>query len=208
MSKKYFIAIIILFIFGLYLGQRYSINTPVSDIEPDPIVDLQSIVFHGKLGEQTFPFDTSDSRIRILYFGFTKCPDVCPTSLAVLAGALNQLSPEVLTQFRPIFITLDPERDLGKNVDEFAGYFNPNISGMATSLEQTAQLANFYNVFYKKITLENSNLNYTLDHTSYFYFVKPDGTLLQKVPHTMTPKPILDAIETVISSPSQPTSGK
>jgi protein SCO1/2 len=206
MNKKYLFGLITLFILGLLLSHTYSSNKAASDTAQIQAVDLQSIEFHGQNEKQFYPFDVNDSRTRILYFGFTKCPDVCPTSLAVLSGALHQLSATELEQFRPIFISLDPERDLASNTHAFAGYFHGRIEGMVTSLEQTAQLANYYGVFYKKVVLDKSRLDYTLDHTSYFYFVEPDGTLIEKVPHTMTPAPLLDVMKTL--STSRPVKGQ
>ena len=202
MSKKYIVSMAVIFILGLGLGQLYSPTEQVVEMEAIPAIDLQALTFHGQAGQRTYPFDIDDPRTRILYFGFTKCPDVCPTSLAVLAGALNQLNEAELTKFHPIFISLDPERDLAENANDFAGYFHPQISGMVTSLAETPALADHYGVFYKKVELEDSRLGYTLDHTSYFYFVKPDGRLIQKVPHTMTPKPLLEVMNTITASPT------
>ncbi|MUK78127.1 SCO family protein [Aliivibrio fischeri] len=138
--------------------------------------------------------DETDPRIRIVYFGFTRCPDVCPTSLAMLSGALNQIDKTTLSQFRPVFITLDPERDDAKHAAEYAHYFHQAIEGSSGSLQTITQLAERYGVVFRKSELPESELKYTIDHSSYFYFLKPDGTLLTKVPHTMTPEPIVKAI--------------
>ncbi|WP_375320809.1 SCO family protein [Aliivibrio logei] len=139
-------------------------------------------------------FDLSDPRIRIVYFGFTRCPDVCPTSLAMLSGALNQINNNTLTQFRPIFITLDPERDSPEHSAEYAHYFHSSIEGSSGSIEAVTTLADRYNVIFHKTELADSALKYTIDHSSYFYFLKPDGTLITKVPHTTTPDPIVETI--------------
>jgi protein SCO1/2 len=200
MSKRYLLTLMTLFLFGLVLSHFYSSIKSNPSIRQPTTIDLQALAFHGKNDQRIFPFDTTDSRIRILYFGFTKCPDVCPTSLAVLSGALNQLTDTELTQFRPIFISLDPERDRAENTHAFAGYFHSQIEGGVASLDQTTQLAEHYGVFFKKVVLNSSHLDYTLDHTSYFYFIKPDGELIQKVPHTMTPTPLLEVMKTLLSS--------
>lgn len=136
----------------------------------------------------------NDPRIRIVYFGFTRCPDVCPTSLAMLAGALNQISDEQKAQLRPMFISLDPERDEADASAKYAHYFHPMIEGLSAPLDITTPLAHRYGVIFRKTELEGSELKYTLDHSSYFYFLKPDGTLITKVPHTLTPAPIVEAI--------------
>ncbi len=207
MNKKYFLVLIMLFLIGLgarqWLDSKDDANTLAKAAPAE--LDLQSIQFKGKDDQSVLPFDTNDPRIRILYFGFAKCPDVCPTSLAVLAGTFNQLDQQTLDHFRPIFISLDPERDLPDNAYQFAQYFHPKNEGVVTSLQEVKALADHYGVFYKKVKLENSRLDYTIDHTSYFYFTQPDGTLIQKVPHTLTPKPILDAINSILT-PTTPVS--
>lgn len=145
-------------------------------------------------------FDPADPRIRIVYFGFTRCPDVCPTSLAMLSAALNQVDDNAKSQLRPMFISLDPERDDAKLAAQYAHYFHPMIEGASGSIETTQQLAQKYGVIFRKTELPNSELKYTLDHSSYFYFLQPDGTLINKVPHTQDPAPIADAIQKVIHS--------
>ncbi len=207
MNKKYFLVLIMLFLIGLGTRQLLDAKDEADRLPEEQAAELnlQTLQFKGKDDQSVFPFATSDPRIRILYFGFAKCPDVCPTSLAVLAGTLNQLDQQTLVHFRPIFISLDPERDLPDNAYQFAQYFHPKNEGAVTSLQEVKALANYYGVFYKKVKLENSRLDYTIDHTSYFYFTQPDGTLIQKVPHTLTPKPLLEAINTMLI-PTAPVS--
>jgi protein SCO1/2 len=136
-------------------------------------------------------FDVADPRIRILYFGFTRCPDVCPTSLAMLAGAYNQLDETVLDQFYPVFVTLDPERDNGEAASKYSQYFHPRFTGVSGTSEVTETLAKRYGVIYKRTEMEDSALEYSIDHNSYFYFVDKSGQLITKVPHTLSPDPII-----------------
>lgn len=142
-------------------------------------------------------FDLNDPRIRIIYFGFTRCPDVCPTSLAMLSGAFNHIDKETLAQFRPVFITLDPERDSPEHVAEYAHYFHNTIEGSSGSVDAITILAKRYNVIFHKTELADSALEYTIDHSSYFYFLKPDGKLITKVAHTITPDPIVEAMHSL-----------
>ncbi|MDR9828244.1 SCO family protein [Vibrio sp. FNV 38] len=142
-------------------------------------------------------FESSDARIRVVYFGFTRCPDVCPTSLAMLSGALNQLEEDELAQIRPIFISLDPDRDDAALAHQYAQYFHPSIEGMSGDLTTISRLAQQYGVIYQQTPLEGSELDYTLDHNSYFYFINPQGELLNKVPHALSPAPVLSAIKTI-----------
>lgn len=153
----------------------------------------------GKSSESVELFSPDDPRIRIVYFGFTRCPDVCPTSLAMLAGALNQLEEHELDQLRPIFISLDPDRDDAALAHQYAQYFHPRLEGLSGSLDTTQKLANQFGVIFQKSQLEGSELEYTLDHNSYFYLINARGQLLTKVPHALSPAPVLAAIKTTIT---------
>jgi protein SCO1/2 len=148
-------------------------------------------------------YDKEDSRIRVVYFGYTHCPDVCPTSLAVLSAALQKVSPQQLSDLWPIFITLDPERDTPAKSAEYAQYFHKNIIGMTGTDTQTKALAEKYGVLYMRTELKDSALEYAVDHSSYFYFLKPDGTLLEKIPHTLNPDILTDAIDRLASESKQ-----
>lgn len=179
---KKLLIVIAIFFAGFTIKQLY-----MADLVSDS--DL-----YGLENKRLDLFDLSDPRIRIVYFGFTRCPDVCPTSLAMLSGALNQIGSTTLAQFRPLFITLDPERDSPEHSAEYAHYFHSSIEGSSGSLQAVKTLADRYDVTFHKTELVDSALKYTIDHSSYFYFLKPDGTLLTKVPHTITPDPIVKMI--------------
>jgi protein SCO1/2 len=154
----------------------------------------QTILF-GENDQPIKIFDVEDPRTRIIYFGFTRCPDVCPTSLAMLSGALNQVDDQTKQHLRPMFVSLDPERDAASASHQYAQYFHPMIEGLSAPLEVTQPLAHKYGVIFKKTELTDSKLGYTLDHSSYFYFLSPQGDLIEKVPHTLNPAPIIEAIK-------------
>ena len=195
MSKNWSLILVVAFALGFgvktYLDSQASVES--SQAQSD------SVTLFGKDDQAVEIFDPQDPRIRVVYFGFTRCPDVCPTSLAMLAGALNQIDEETKARFRPMFISLDPERDAAADSYKYAQYFHPMIEGLSAPLDITTPLAHRYGVIFRKTTLENSELKYTLDHSSYFYFLKPDGTLITKVPHTLTPAPLVEAFNTITS---------
>lgn len=191
MSKTWSLVLLLAFALGFGI-QSYFTNDEVAEtiVKSTP---QKNVVLYGKDEQPVEIFDTNDSRIRVVYFGFTRCPDVCPTSLAMLAGALNQIDEATKNKFRPMFVSLDPERDKAADSYRYAQYFHPMIEGLSAPLDITTPLANRYGVLFRKTKLENSELKYTLDHSSYFYFLKPDGTLITKVPHTLTPAPLIKA---------------
>lgn len=193
MSKNWTLILIVAFVLGFGFKSYL-------DAQPEQEASLsENVILYGKDNQAVNIFDSQDSRIRVVYFGFTRCPDVCPTSLAMLAGALNQTEESIAQQFRPMFISLDPERDAAADSYKYAQYFHPMLEGLSAPLEVTKPLAHRYGVIFRKTELENSELKYTLDHSSYFYFLKPDGTLITKVPHTLTPAPIVEAFKTLSS---------
>ncbi len=193
MSKNW--SLILVAAFALGYGIKVFIDTKPADSSTEQ--HAVSSAFQGQHNSRVQLFDQNDDRVRVIYFGFTHCPDVCPTSLAMLAGALNQLDETKKSELRPIFISLDPERDNAEKAHTYAQYFHPMIEGLSAPLEITQPLASKYGVVFKKTKLKESELQYTLDHNSYFYFIKPDGTLITKVPHTLTPAPLLAAIKKV-----------
>ncbi|MZI95721.1 SCO family protein [Vibrio sp. CAIM 722] len=193
MNKRRFAYIVVAVVIGLSLSiywiVRYSSRAEYVDRS-----DWQ-VMLYGKNHQAVDIFDPNDPRIRIVYFGFTRCPDVCPTSLAMLSGAMRQVDYSLKTRYWPIFISLDPERDNSETSAQYAQYFHPMIVGLSASLAQTTKLARHYGVIFRKTELPNSKMGYTLDHSSYFYFLKSDGTLIEKVPHTNTPQPIVNAMK-------------
>ncbi|EKO3984017.1 SCO family protein [Vibrio fluvialis] len=195
MSKNWSLILVVAFALGFGAKTYWDSQNQLSASQAP-----QTVTLFGADNKAVNIFDPKDNRIRIIYFGFTRCPDVCPTSLAMLAGALNELDEKTLSHLRPMFVSLDPERDNAEASATYAHYFHPMIEGMSAQLDVTTALAHRYGVIFRKTELPNSELKYTLDHSSYFYFLKPDGTLITKVPHTQNPAPIVDAIKKTINS--------
>ncbi len=122
--------------------------------------------------------ETYRGKFMLIYFGFTYCPDICPTELQVVSSALNGLSEAELNALQPLFVTVDPERD---TVDEMAGYvrhFHERLVGLTGSLEQVSSMAEAYRVWFKKTADEDSTAGYTMEHTNIVYLMGPDGKYL------------------------------
>ncbi|WP_261859175.1 SCO family protein [Photobacterium sanguinicancri] len=168
-------------------------SSPSESIVQSPTEHIDLKVLHS--GKDTIDlFSPTDQRLRIVYFGYTHCPDVCPTSLAVLSAALQSLPQDNLTQLWPVFITLDPERDTPEKSAEYAGYFHATITGVSGSDAQIKALAEKYGVLYMRTEMKDSAMKYSVDHSSYFYLLQPNGTLIEKVPHTLNSAILVDAI--------------
>ncbi|NUY55868.1 SCO family protein [Salinivibrio sp. EAGSL] len=189
MSKKAWLVAIIAVCVGLGARALY-----------DNYQQTQQQAQAGALQSDGQPFDlynVDDPRPRIVYFGYTHCPDVCPTSLAVLSAALKSLPESTQKTVSPVFITLDPKRDTSEKAAEYAHFFHPLITGVSGSKAQIDQLAKRYGVLYRITELEDSAMDYAVDHSSFFYFLSPDGELLEKIPHTLNPDMLVAAVQRV-----------
>jgi protein SCO1/2 len=118
----------------------------------------------------------------LVYFGYTFCPDVCPTSLSVVAGALDKLGPAELDKITPVFITVDPARDTPAVMKDYASAFHPKMVGLTGSDEQVAAAMKAYKVYAAKAK-GGEPTAYTVDHSSILYLIGPDGRFVAHFPH-------------------------
>jgi protein SCO1/2 len=137
-----------------------------------------------------------DGKYKLIYFGYMYCPDICPTSLSVLASALKVLPKEQADKFQVIFISVDPDRDKLKELKEYANYFYKGAIGLtSTNKKYLKNIASNYGTYYTKEYLQNSKMNYSVAHTSFVYLMDKDGILLDKVSHLENTSDILDIIK-------------
>jgi len=114
-------------------------------------------------------------KLMLVYFGYTYCPDACPTALQDMSQALDQLG-EKGSQVTPIFITVDPDRDTPAQMKLYAENFHPSLVALSGSKEQVAAAARAYRVYYQKGKPSKPGADdYLMDHTSYIYLMGRDG---------------------------------
>ncbi|MBW6396533.1 SCO family protein [Roseomonas sp. HJA6] len=128
----------------------------------------------------------------LVYFGFTYCPDVCPTELGTIAAALDAMGPAG-ERVTPVFISIDPERDTPAAMADYVSRFHPRMVGLTGSAEQVAQAARAYRVYYAKVQPRDST-DYLMDHSSFIYFVGPDGRVRSLFRPETTPEAIAAAV--------------
>jgi protein SCO1/2 len=138
-------------------------------------------------------------KVVLLYFGYTSCPDICPTSLTLMRIALSQLNAEELAQVRGIFISVDPQRDTPERLAQYSGHFHPNISGVTGSDKQVAGVAQQYGAIYQRAEGDTA-LGYTVDHSSVTYVIDQQGQLVSTLPHGTLPKVILQEIRHLLDN--------
>ena len=115
-------------------------------------------------------------KLMLVYFGFTYCPDICPTDLQQMALAVDQLGPAGET-VQPVFITVDPERDTVEHLKDYMALFHPRFVGLTGDAAAIRQAARAYRVYYEKVEREDKS-DYTLDHSAFIYLMDRDGRYL------------------------------
>lgn len=142
--------------------------------------------------------DTFKGKVLAVYFGYTFCPDVCPTSLSSLAQALNSFDEKKLKNFAGLFISVDPDRDKIKALDEYSKYFHPTFIGATSNKENIDDITKRYGSFYEKVYLENSSMDYSVSHTSYIYIFDKDGKFVEKIDHFSNPTVIKEVLKKLL----------
>jgi protein SCO1/2 len=116
----------------------------------------------------------------LVYFGYTFCPDVCPTTLTAVSHALDKLGSKS-DRIQPLFITVDPKRDTPAVVKQYAAAFGPRIVGLTGSPEQVAAAAKAYRVYFAEHRTGPGPDDYSMDHSSVLYLMGPDGRFIAPV---------------------------
>lgn len=136
-------------------------------------------------------------KLLLLYFGYTYCPDVCPTSLAMLGFALGELSEKELAEIQPVFVSVDPARDTVERLAEYTGYFHPSLLGVTGTDEEIARVAAQYQVSYRIEEVEGSD-EYVVDHSSLLYLLDRNGKLHETLLHGTPPEEMIASIRQLL----------
>lgn len=119
----------------------------------------------------------------LVFFGYTYCPDICPTELQVMSAALDQMGPEA-GRIQPIFVSIDPARDTPEVLKAYVANFGPRLIGLTGSPEEVAAIAKAYRVYYAKAGNGSTATDYLMDHSSIIYLMGPDGRFVKHMPYT------------------------
>ena len=153
------------------------IGGPFSLINQDgkPVTDAD---YHGKF--------------LLVYFGYTYCPDLCPTGLQSIAKALDQLGKDA-SKVQPLYITVDPARDTPSKLKPYVESFHPQIVGLTGSAAQIAAVAKAYQVYYKKGEQVDEH-DYVMDHSSLIYLMDTNGKFVATFPEDVDPAALTSAV--------------
>ncbi len=132
--------------------------------------------------------------LSLVYFGFTYCPDVCPTELQVMADAMDKLGDKA-SKVTQLFISVDPERDTVEQMASYVPNFHDRLIGLTGTVDEVKKAAKAYKVYYRKVDDKTSDAGYTIDHSSIVFLMNPDGEYLAHFSHGTSP----DAMATKIA---------
>ena len=166
-------------------GVVVAASTPIEDFQLD-----------STLGRSVTLSDFAGKYIAI-YFGYTTCPDICPTTLADLGKAVKLLG-DTAEKVQVLFVTVDPERDTISRLRDYLAYFGPEIVGMRGSLEETERIASQFGVAYEKRYASESATDYLIDHSSAVIVLDPARRPQLMFPFGVTAEQIASDLTTLI----------
>ncbi len=136
------------------------------------------------------------SKFALVYFGYSFCPDVCPTGLQTISSAIEKLGPDA-DKVVPVFISVDPERDTPDQLKEYTNLFHDRMEGLTGSKSQIDELTKSFRVYYA-IRKDQDPENYPVDHSSFTYLMDGDWKIRAVFRHEVTPDQMAKAIKTVL----------
>lgn len=145
--------------------------------------------------EKSFP-----GKPMLVYFGFTNCPDICPSGLQIISAALDQLGPDA-AKVAPLFITLDPERDTAPMLGAYLKSFHPQIIGLTGEPDAISGVAKIYRVYTKKVPQGPSPGDYSIDHSGFMYLMGTNGQFVTHFPHNVSADKLTAALSAALGSP-------
>lgn len=140
-------------------------------------------------------------RFRLVYFGYTYCPDMCPLGLHTMAEAIDRLPPETAQRIQPIFVSVDPERDTPAVLKDYVAAFHPRLIGLTGTVEEIEAVKKAWRVYARK-SEEKRGEDYLVDHSTFTYLMGPDGRYLAHFGHGTTPEQMAERIAAIVAGAS------
>jgi protein SCO1/2 len=129
----------------------------------------------------------------LVYFGYTSCPDMCPTGLTSIGHALDQLGADA-DKVQAIFVTIDPVRDTPEKLKQYDASFHPKIVGLTGTAAQIAAAAKAYQAYYEKEDPGSDDPDYVMDHSTLIYLMDPQGKLISTFDEEVDPAAVVKAL--------------
>jgi len=135
----------------------------------------------------------------LLYFGFMTCPAICPTDLAKMARISRQLQQQQGISVRPVFVTIDPERDTPKRLKDYVKYFASDFVGLTGSPQEITRITDAYHVYYKKVPTGDKPGEYMMDHSTILFLIDSQGRYLKHFGRGLDEKEIEKQVVTALA---------
>jgi protein SCO1/2 len=171
-----------------YITGTESMESPSSFVGPFRLVDGNGQV----VTDHSWP-----GKFLLVYFGYTRCPDLCPTMLATEAATLQQLG-EAADRVQPLFVTIDPQRDTPAVLKQYTALFSPRILGLTGTSTNLGEAAEEYGVRYARQKTGPGPNDYEMEHSGFAYLVYPSGDLALTVPPGQTPSQMKSALSSFL----------
>lgn len=131
---------------------------------------------------------------QLVYFGYTHCPDICPTELFTITTAVEELEKKKI-QVQPIFVTIDPERDTLEHLKQYVSLFHPKLIALRGDEKETEAIKSLYKVYAVKNSDDTSAMEYMVDHSTYVYLLGKDGQVITLFRHATPAENVIKMIE-------------
>jgi cytochrome oxidase Cu insertion factor (SCO1/SenC/PrrC family) len=171
-------------------------NTPISYVQDKPSSGEAELggpfVLTDQYGKKR---DSQEfkGKLMLIYFGYSFCPDICPTGLQNITGALNLLKRD-REQIVPLFVTVDPKRDTSDHLKIYASNFHPNFIMLTGTKDEIKAISKLYKVYAAKSDEGPSSSDYLIDHSTLIYLMDQNGKFLEYFPHSTPPEKLSWAI--------------
>jgi len=191
------IVILLLIIVGMF-GWRYRPYT-FNGLVMNSFESAPNFTMLATTGDMVSLKDYQGEKVVLLYFGYTYCPDVCPTTLADVTQALESLGSQS-DSVEVIFITVDPERDSMAIMNDYVSHFHPSTIGLVPeTAEDTLAVATQYGIYYQKRDVGSNAGSYLMDHTATLTLIDPQGDIRAIYPFGTTSEEIAEDLSYVLS---------
>ena len=141
-----------------------------------------------------------EGRYMLIFFGYTYCPDICPTTLTTVSQGLDILAESEAAKaaaVTPVFVSIDPARDTPAALADYMSHFHPAMVALTGSEEEVAVAAKAYRIFYQKVVQEDAS-DYLMDHSSIVYLMAPDGSYVSHFTHASTAEEIAEGLAKLV----------
>jgi protein SCO1/2 len=164
-------------------------NSPPFELASPPQGgDFTLEAFQGRISLSDFR-----GQVVLLYFGYTWCPDICPTNLSLIGAILGELSPAERKRVQPLFISVDPDRDTLQRLKTYTEYFHPDLIGLTGSKTTLTKVSQQYGAAYQINKVDHLD-HYTVDHTADTYLIDSQGHLVKVLPHGTEAEALLRSV--------------